>query len=48
MMHSESTQQRVYNKCTDVGKKVRISNIMQKIMTKKALNEEDLAPAAYG
>jgi hypothetical protein len=48
MMHSSATQQKVYNKCTNLNKKIRMSKILKSAVVNKEVTAADLAPARYG
>ena len=48
MDHSEEVQQAVYNDCLKTNRKVRISNILYKMMTNKVVTTEDLEEEEYG
>ena len=48
MDHSESVQQAVYNDCLKTNRKIRISNILHKMLTNKVVTKEDLEEEEYG
>ena len=48
MLHNPQVQQDVYNDLSRTGKNVRMSNILNKIMTKEVVAQEDLAEMNFG
>ena len=48
MDHSEVVQQSIYNDCLKTKRKIRISNILQKMLTNQKVTEEDLQEEEYG
>lgn len=48
MMHTQKEQQKTYNDCIKAVKNVRVSNILQKILTETPVAEADLESADFG
>ena len=48
MLHHETVQQSTYNDANSTFKNIRIANILNKVMTKRRITEEDLAERDFG
>ena len=48
MIHSEATQQQHYNDSGASFKVVRVSKLVNKVLTKKQITANDLSDAQYG